>query len=90
MPFSLESGTRPNAGAFITRQDAAAAAKIRGQLNMSTRAMISNPPLHGARLVAAVPPPPFQLSYERGTPAITRSLQGYLAHKKLQPLRSLQ
>jgi aspartate/tyrosine/aromatic aminotransferase len=38
----------------VVTKDAAAAVKIRGQLNLSTRAMISNPPLHGARLVAAV------------------------------------
>ncbi|KAJ1483282.1 pyridoxal phosphate-dependent transferase [Baffinella frigidus] len=38
----------------VVTKDPEAAIKIRGQLNMSTRAMISNPPLHGARLVAAV------------------------------------
>jgi len=38
----------------IVVKDPASAVKIRSQLNIITRAMISNPPLQGARLVAAV------------------------------------
>lgn len=44
-----------NTGALnIVTKDAASAAKIQSQLGLIVRAMVSNPPLHGAQLVATV------------------------------------